>query len=51
MGLSLEQNTLGIVMSYYRNGTLQNGEWVYYIDACKQEFFTKFPNDNIVKAN
>jgi hypothetical protein len=46
----LEQNTF-IVMSYYRNGTLQNGEWVYFINACKEEFFAKFPNDNIVEAN
>jgi hypothetical protein len=50
MVLSLEQNTF-IVMSYYRNGTLQNGEWVYSIDAYKEEFFAKFPNDNIVKVN
>jgi hypothetical protein len=28
MVLSLEQNTF-IVMSYYRIGTLQNGEWAY----------------------
>ncbi|KAH0810715.1 hypothetical protein GEV33_012076 [Tenebrio molitor] len=50
MVLSLEQNTF-IVMSYYRNGTLQNGEWVYSINACKEEFFAKFPNCNIVEAN
>jgi hypothetical protein len=48
MVLSLEQNT---VMWYYRNGTLQNGEWVYSINACKEEVFEKFPNDNIVEAN
>jgi hypothetical protein len=30
---------------------LQNGEWVYSIDACKEQFFAKFPNDNIVEAN
>jgi hypothetical protein len=50
MVLSLEQNTF-IVMSYYRNGTLQNGDWVYSINACKEEFFAKFPNCNIVEAN
>jgi hypothetical protein len=50
MVLSLEQNTF-IVMSYYRNDTLQNGEWVYSINACKEEFFAKFPNCNIVEAN
>jgi hypothetical protein len=50
MVLSLEQNTF-IVMSYYRNGTLQNGEWVYSINAWKEEFFAKFPNCNIVEAN
>jgi hypothetical protein len=50
MVLSLEQNTF-IVMSYYCNGTLQNGEWVYSINACKEEFFGKFSNDNIVEAN
>jgi hypothetical protein len=49
MILSLEQNNF-IVMSYYRNGTLQNGEWVYSINACKKEFFGKFSND-IVEAN
>jgi hypothetical protein len=36
---------------YYRNGTLQNGEGVYSIDSCKEEFFAKFPNDNIVEIN
>jgi hypothetical protein len=50
MVLSLEQNTFS-VMSCYRNGTLQNAEWVYSINACKEEFFAKFPNDNIVEAN
>jgi hypothetical protein len=50
MVLSLEQNTF-IVMSYHRNGTLQNGEWVYSIKACKEEFFAKFPNCNVVEAN
>jgi hypothetical protein len=50
MVLSLEQNTF-IVMSYYRNDTLQNGEWVYSINACKEEFFAKFPNCNVVEAN
>jgi hypothetical protein len=49
MVLSLEQNTF-IVMSYYRNGNLQNGEWVYSIDACKEEFFAKFSNDNIMEG-
>jgi hypothetical protein len=24
---------------------------VYSIDACKEKFFAKFPNDNIVEAN
>jgi hypothetical protein len=37
-------------MSYYRNGTLQNGESVYSINACNEDFFGKFPND-IVEGN
>jgi hypothetical protein len=38
-------------MSYHRNSTLHNGGWVYSVDACKEEFFAKFPHDNVVEAN
>jgi hypothetical protein len=37
--------------AYYRSGTIHNGEWVYSTNACKEEFFGKFPNDDIVEAN
>jgi hypothetical protein len=52
MVLSLEQNPF-IVMSYYRNSTLQNRERVYYMYKRfpGREFFAKFPNYNIVEAN
>ncbi|KAJ3665723.1 hypothetical protein Zmor_001204 [Zophobas morio] len=47
MGYTLEQNTF-IVMSYYRNGTLNaDGEWVYSVQACKDEYLAKFPELNI----
>ncbi|KAJ3649791.1 hypothetical protein Zmor_021512 [Zophobas morio] len=43
MGYSLEQNTF-IVMSYYRNGVLNEyGDWVYSVDACKDEYLVKYP--------
>jgi hypothetical protein len=43
MVLSLKQNTF-ILMSYYRNGTLQNR-------VCKEEFLGIFRHDNIMEAN
>ena len=43
MGYSLEQNTF-IIMSYYRNGVLnEDGDWVYSVDACKDEYLVKYP--------
>ncbi|KAJ3649348.1 hypothetical protein Zmor_021098 [Zophobas morio] len=42
MGYSLEQNTF--IMSYYRNGVLnKDGDWVYSVDACKDEYLVKYP--------
>jgi hypothetical protein len=50
MVLSLEQNTF---MSYYRNGTLQNGEWVYSNKRLQERIFTEIlqMTNNIWKAN
>ncbi|KAJ3651960.1 hypothetical protein Zmor_017964 [Zophobas morio] len=42
MGYSLEQYTF-IIMSYYRNRVLdEDGDWVYYVDACKDEYLMKY---------
>ncbi|KAJ3645872.1 hypothetical protein Zmor_023495 [Zophobas morio] len=43
MGYTLEQNTF-IIMSYYRNGVLnEDGDWVYSVDASKDEYLMKYP--------
>ena len=43
MGYSLEQNMF-IIMSYYCNGVLnEDGDWVYSVDACKDEYLVKYP--------
>ncbi|KAJ3651766.1 hypothetical protein Zmor_017781 [Zophobas morio] len=48
MGYSLEQNTF-IIMSYYHNGYYHNGvlnedgNWVYSVDAFKDEYLVKYP--------
>ena len=39
----VEQDTF-IVMSYYCNGTFVNGECVYSVTACKQEYLAKQPD-------
>ncbi|KAJ3652145.1 hypothetical protein Zmor_018136 [Zophobas morio] len=42
MGYSLEQNPF-IIMSYYRDGVLNEDEdWVYSVDACKDEYLVKY---------
>ena len=41
MVYSVEQDTV-IVMSYYRKGTLVNGECVYSVTACKEEYLAKY---------
>ncbi|KAJ3666555.1 hypothetical protein Zmor_001993 [Zophobas morio] len=49
MGYILEQNTF-ITVSYYGNGTLKaDGECVHFIQACKDEYLTKFPELNIIE--
>ncbi|KAJ3659088.1 hypothetical protein Zmor_010796 [Zophobas morio] len=43
MGYSLGQNTF-IIMSYYRNGVLnEDGDWVYSVNACKDEYLVRYP--------
>ena len=41
MVYSVEQDTF-IVMSYYRNETFVNGECVYSVTACQQEYLYKY---------
>ncbi|KAJ3659148.1 hypothetical protein Zmor_010853 [Zophobas morio] len=41
MVYSVKQDTF-IVMSYNRNGTFENEEWVYSGTACKQEYRAKY---------
>ncbi|KAJ3661381.1 hypothetical protein Zmor_005779 [Zophobas morio] len=41
-------NKIRLLLSYYRNGTLNaDGEWVYSVQACKDESLAKFPELNI----
>ena len=43
MGYSLEQNTF-IIMFSYRHGVLnEDGDWVYSVDECKDEYLVKYP--------
>lgn len=50
MTYDLEQNKF-IVMSYYRNGTLINGEWIYSVEACKNEYLAKYPDVQILESS
>ena len=47
MVYSVEQDIF-IVTSYYRNGTFANGEFVYSLTSCKQEYLAKY-SDLIVQ--
>jgi hypothetical protein len=49
MGYSLEQDTF-IVMSYYHNGTLIDGECTYSIVACKNGHLAKLPDPQIKES-
>lgn len=42
MVYSLEQNTF-IIKAFYRNAVLNEGEWIYSVEACKNEYLAKFP--------
>jgi hypothetical protein len=48
MVFTLEQNKF-IIMSYYRNGIKRDGEWTYSVQACKEEFLTNYPDQNILE--
>jgi hypothetical protein len=48
MVFTLEQNKL---MSYYYNGVKRDGEWTYSLQACKEEFSTNYPNQNVLEKS
>lgn len=43
MEFTIEQKTF-LIESYFRNGHRVNGEWVYSVELCLEEFRVQFPN-------
>ena len=46
----LKEDTL-FLMSYYHNPTFQNGEWIFLMQSCKDEYIARFPEIQFQKAS